>query len=577
MATEATGTWAAESAYVTNFGGGVSEFDMGAGGVLVAKTPAALASASGLAGVAISADGEHVYVANFEADEVLQFDVTPTGALEAINPSAVPTASGPHAVAISPDDKSVYVTNYGGGVSQYTVGTGGRLAPKSPAIVETESNPQGIAVSPDGQSVYVTNYAGGVAQFNVVGGLLTPKVPASVAAGVNPQGIGMSPDGRSVYVTNYGGGVSQFSVGAGGDLTAKVPASVAAGADPESVAVSPTGRNAYVTSAGGGVSQYEIDTSGDLVPMTPTSVAAGTKPEGIAMSPSGKNVYVTDAAGGIWQFDVTTDGALTPNSATTVGAGANPAGIALLPDQAPQAVVTATPAAAGLPSTLDASGSTTSGGGPASYSWSFGDGSSAATTSSVTTHVYSKAGLYAATVTVRDDQECSSTLVFTGQTAYCDGTAAATRTVMFVVPNDSVMPVLTAVRESSNAWRETSTLARESARAPNRPPAGTTFSFVLNVPARVTLAFTKAVVGRTSGAKCVATTPSNRKARRCTRTASAGALTFSAHSGSNRIRFAGALTPRVRLKVGRHSVVMTAAASGRVSRAKTLSFTIVKG
>jgi PKD repeat protein len=61
----------------------------------------------------------------------------------------------------------------------------------------------------------------------------------------------------------------------------------------------------------------------------------------------------------------------------------------------------------------------------ASYHWSFGDGSSLTTTSATASHTYKHAGKHKVTLTVTDDSGCSTTQVFTGQTAYCNGTSAA--------------------------------------------------------------------------------------------------------------------------------------------------------
>jgi hypothetical protein len=55
----------------------------------------------------------------------------------------------PGGVAVSPDGQSVYVAlASGGSVSQYDVGPGGGLSPKSPATVAAGNGPFGVAVSP---------------------------------------------------------------------------------------------------------------------------------------------------------------------------------------------------------------------------------------------------------------------------------------------------------------------------------------------------------------------------------------------------------------------------------------------
>ena len=52
------------------------------------------------------------------------------------------------------------------------------------------------------------------------------------------------------------------------------------------------------------------------------------------------------------------------------------------------------------------------------------------------THVYSAPGAYQATLTLTDNEGCSTALLFTGQTAFCNGSplATATRSVTVLAP-----------------------------------------------------------------------------------------------------------------------------------------------
>ena len=89
---------------------------------------------------------------------VSQYDVGAGGLLAPLVPPTVAAGASPQGVAVSPDGGSVYVTNTGSdSVSQYDVGAGGALQPKSPPMVTAGTSPIGVAVSPDGKSVYVTN------------------------------------------------------------------------------------------------------------------------------------------------------------------------------------------------------------------------------------------------------------------------------------------------------------------------------------------------------------------------------------------------------------------------------------
>jgi hypothetical protein len=107
-------------------------------------------------------------------------------------------------------------------------------------------------------------------------------------------------------------------------------------------------------------------------------------------------------------------------------------------------------------------------------------------------------------------------------------------------------PVLSHLAQSHRSWRKGKKAVRHVAR-------GTTFSFRLDQPASVSLAFAQKVSGR-----------------------KAGKLTVSGGAGTNRVRFRGRLSRSRSLKPGRYTVTATAAnAAGLHSSAKTLSFTIV--
>ena len=150
-----------------------------------------------LAAAAPAQANPFAYVANLSGDNVSQYDVGAGGLLAPLAPPTVATGGAPQGVAVSPDGESVYVAGgfSPGSVSQYDVGAGGALSPKSPAFVDTGSLPQGVAVSPDGKSAYVTNViSDNVSQYDVgAGGALSPKSPPAVPAGAGPFGVAVSP------------------------------------------------------------------------------------------------------------------------------------------------------------------------------------------------------------------------------------------------------------------------------------------------------------------------------------------------------------------------------------------------
>ncbi len=138
-------------------------------------------------------------------------------------------------------------------------------------------------------------------------------------------------------------------------------------------------------------------------------------------------------------------------------------------------------------------------------------------------------------------------------------------------------PKITGLRESNAVWREGSKLATLTRAKRKRPPIGTTFSFSVNTPGRVQLAFTQTVRGRKVRGRCVAPKGS-RRTPSCKRTITVGTLSFTDHTGVNRIHFEGRLSRTKKLRPGRYTLSLTASdALGRRSSAHRISFTIVSG
>lgn len=129
------------------------------------------------------------------------------------------------------------------------------------------------------------------------------------------------------------------------------------------------------------------------------------------------------------------------------------------------------------------------------------------------------------------------------------------------------VPRLAKVHQSHRTWRE------RSQHGPR--PVGTVFSVTLNQAARITYVFARHAPGRRAGKRCVAQTRHNRHARPCRRLLAAGRLTLNGHTGGNRLRFAGRISKRHRLRRGTYTVTITAVDRlGEAARPRTLTFTI---
>jgi hypothetical protein len=136
-----------------------------------------------------------------------------------------------------------------------------------------------------------------------------------------------------------------------------------------------------------------------------------------------------------------------------------------------------------------------------------------------------------------------------------------------------VRPTISSAHQSHSIWREGSKLAQISAK--KKPPVGTTFSFSLNEQAAISFSFTQQVRRKLKG-RCVAHTKKNRRRLACKHTVTAGALSFTGHSGTNKVNFQGRISRSKKLKPGRYTLVITASNSVGYARPQSLTFTIVK-
>ncbi len=434
--------------YVSNHEqpGFITPFTIGGSGLLTRRTTVPGGVGHPWA-IAMTPDGRHLYVthnpppgdSSFE-DTVSQYSVAANGALTPMSPSSVTVGDDPEAMAVSPNGRTAYVANWGDGtLSVLSIGAGGELTPKA-TIDANLDEAAGVALTPDGRSLYVANWdSNNVAQFRVLSdGSLTPMATATLPAGQEPDFVAVTPNGKHAYVTNYEDGtVSEYAIGASGGLSplGHVTAG-AAESNMYSATIAPNGSTIYVPT-GSGVHEFGIGANG-LLTSKGTAPGKGSDSENIWFTADGKSAYLADRTGDnqgvLAQYNVSVAGLLAPKSTATIAANDGPAAVMIPPDQAPHAVVRATVAAAGSATVLDASKSTDSDGRVVRYRWTFGDGKAATTAGPAVKHVYRAGGAYVVTVTETDDSGCSTRLVYTGQTAYCNGTALAVGNERIPVP-----------------------------------------------------------------------------------------------------------------------------------------------
>jgi alpha-tubulin suppressor-like RCC1 family protein len=140
------------------------------------------------------------------------------------------------------------------------------------------------------------------------------------------------------------------------------------------------------------------------------------------------------------------------------------------------------------------------------------------------------------------------------------------------LPGCHTAPLLTNVHESHRNWRE-----RNSRTAKHHKSTGTTFSYTLNEPATVSLAFTQKHAGRILAHRCQTPTKTNHDKPRCTRTQTKATLTATGHAGPNHLAFKGRIPHARQLRPGTYTLVITAHAFASTSPPRTLTFTILAG
>ena len=403
----------ARNGYVADGGGGtVSVFNVSNNTAV-----GTIAVGAGPRDVAIAPNGQLAYVTN-ESEGTVSVISTATNSVL----GTIPVGSKPRGIAVAPDGQTAWVANSGDDtVSVISTATNS----VSGAPIPVREEPDGIAISPDGGSVLVAQRKGGnVAILSAA----TRAVTGAVTDALGPSQIAVGPHGGRAFVTNSGSNsVTAFDPTNGQLSGSPIPV----GSQPAGIAIGPSGTLAYAAGSG----------AGTLTPINTATNAPGTAiagfngPEGVAVSPAGSQGYVSNSGGGVvTAFNTTTN---APSASIPVGSA--PSGIAIVPDQPPVASFSVTPQAriAGRKLTFHGGASRDPDGSIATYAWEFGDGKHVKGSKATVTHTYARPGTYTATLTVTDSEGCSTALVYTGQTASCNGSAVARATATIAVAGNA--------------------------------------------------------------------------------------------------------------------------------------------
>jgi 6-phosphogluconolactonase (cycloisomerase 2 family)/PKD repeat protein len=403
-------------------------------------------------GVALTPDGRFLYVGLGGSGQIAAFSVAADGSLSALSGSPFASGGGARGLAVSPDGRSLYVVSGADdAVYRHAINADGSLSPVSaPTSTGASSSPAMVAIAPGGNRLYVSTFAASkVLGFSIAAdGSLSPLPGSPYSSGAGGVGITITPDGAHLYVAStVTSTVNGFSIGADGSLSPVPGSPFQSGPGTRGIAVTADGHRLYTTNTAIGMGQgtwgYDVAANGSLTPVAgnPFTPAAQSP---IAMAPDSHHLYLGAAFnGGTNGVTIGPAGELTPVPGDPYPSSASLSDawqMAISPDQAPVAAFATAPGVAGAPSVFDASASRDGEGTVARYDWDFGDGSTAST-GALTTHAYRAPGTYRVTLTVTDNEGCSTAFVFTGQTAMCNGSPLA-RTTHDVVVADTKPPGL---------------------------------------------------------------------------------------------------------------------------------------
>ncbi|MFI0485659.1 beta-propeller fold lactonase family protein [Actinomadura sp. 9N215] len=396
-------------------------------------------------GFVFTPDGRRVYTANGGDGTISAYMVGDHGELSVLGDPAPTGGQGPFGIAISPDGKTLYTANLDSGtVSALSIGANGTPRLIGTPVPTNAPEPRTVSATADGRFVYVSHGRPATGREDVMvvfavqpdGGLVrTALPPVSVGSGGN--GSDITPNGRFIYVASTGSdAVYAFRIGRNGSLS-PVQGSPFPTADfPEDVAVTPDGRHLYVTSPNHdntvtrNVTAFSIGRDGTLRTVPGSPFESGKASVGITPSRDGQNLYVSNfESHDLATYTIGKIGVLDqiPGSPIPTG-GLSPTfqGVAVPPNQGPRASfqTTVTDRTARFNGTTSADED----GKIARYDWTFGDGTTNPNGGPNPTHTYRRPGTYKATLTVTDDEGCTTALIFTGQTPLCTGSPAARTT-----------------------------------------------------------------------------------------------------------------------------------------------------
>lgn len=408
LALAAAPALAAPKAYVLNYGtDSVAVLDTQTNQFIGPEIPVG----EGPYNIAITPDGKKAYELNESEGTISVIDLQSAQVVG--NPIELGVA--PYVVAISPDGKAAYVTTSAGTVLVLDTQTD-QIVDTIP-VDEVEPGLWGVAFSPDGKTAWVTDRE--TESVRVIDTQSREVVGAAIPVGEEPINIAITPDGTKAFVGNE----DSDSVSVIDTQTRQPVAAIPVGEAPWGIGITPDGKKVYAANYNSEtvtvIDAKTNQTIGDPIPV-------GGEPYELAITPDGRTAYVTNyGSETVSVIDTQTDSVKT----TIDDVDGGPWQVVVAPDQSPVPAFSASQPVAGGPVAFNGLGSSDVDGSIASFDWTFGDGTSALNGGGTPSHQYAAAGTYTAGLSVTDNEGCSVSLVFTGRTAYCNGSAPASHPV----------------------------------------------------------------------------------------------------------------------------------------------------
>lgn len=391
-------------------------------------------------GMAITPDGRTLYSVSAGLQlstlavvpgSITGYHIEPGGTLTRFAETAAP---GPViGAAVTPDGTRLFVTvamGETGQVLSYAISPSGALTPTGAPPATVPSGISQVVISPDARHLFVSNFlTDTMSSFAIAPDAGLTPVGAPVPTGMKPAIPSVSADGRYLFVGNEASGdLSGYSIGEDGALTPVAGSPFPSGGTPHGPIFTSDSRRVYVANATGNtISGWQVGPDGRLNAL-PGSPYASPGAARVVLSADGKVMYAMTGTprqlGKVTSYAVKGDGSLTATGSPAIDTGLywhDGSNAFLTPNQGPTAALRVDGEGLGLTRIFSAAKSSDADGRVTGYRWDFGDGSTQTTSSPVVTHRYATAGPRTVSVTVTDDEGCSTELIYNGTVVECRG------------------------------------------------------------------------------------------------------------------------------------------------------------